>query len=93
MSPGRPNEPESHRWIAAGESPRGSTAEATADCRTCDMRSACITWGWRSPRGLWFENAVILQPKPGCRGFVGRGAEIRAHFTDLDRSKIPDREH
>lgn len=51
------------------------------DCRTCELRPRCISYGWMSPGGIWFENAVILAPKPGCRGFVGRGDEIRSRFV------------
>lgn len=50
------------------------------DCRSCPLRPGCISYGWRSPGGVWFENMVILRPKPGCRGFVGRGGDIRSHF-------------
>lgn len=53
----------------------------SADCRTCELRARCISWGWTSPGGIWFENAVMLAPKRGCRGFVGRGADIRSHFA------------
>jgi hypothetical protein len=35
-----------------------------------------------SPGGLWFENAVVLRPTPGCRGYVGRGADILGHFGE-----------
>lgn len=52
-----------------------------ADCRTCELRQRCISYGWRSPGGLWFENAVVLRPKPGCRGFIGRSGDIRGHFV------------
>ena len=52
------------------------------DCRTCELRSGCITYGWMSPAGLWFENAVVLRPTPGCRGYVGRGADILGHFGE-----------
>lgn len=64
------------------EMPIGSSGPgvAGADCRTCELRSRCISYGWISPGGIWFENAVILAPKPGCRGFVGRGDAIRARF-------------
>jgi hypothetical protein len=55
---------------------------ADADCRTCRLRTRCITWGWRSPGGLWFENAVVLRPAPGCRGWIGRGPDIRRRFAD-----------
>lgn len=51
-----------------------------ADCRTCELRDRCISYGWRSPGGLWFEHAVVLRPKPGCRGFIGRRDDIRHHF-------------
>lgn len=80
MTPGRSNDP-SVAGAADFEVGTVPVVEREADCRTCEMRSACITWGWRSPRGLWFENAVILRPKPGCRGFVGRGDDIRTHFA------------
>ena len=50
------------------------------DCRSCPLRPGCISYGWRSPGGVWFENMVILRPKPGCRGFVGRSGDIRSHF-------------
>jgi hypothetical protein len=53
-----------------------------ADCRTCPLRARCITWGWRSPGGLWFENAVVLRPSPGCRGWIGRGPDIRRRFSN-----------
>jgi hypothetical protein len=72
--------------------PRGERAPVTAsgvtndggaaDCRTCPLRARCITYGWRSPGGLWFENAVVLRPTPGCRGYVGRGADILGHFGE-----------
>ena len=64
----------------------GATAAATepADCRNCDLRTRCIAYGWRSPGGVWFENAVVLTPKPGCRGFVGRGGDIRSHFRKTE---------
>lgn len=61
---------------AAGE------AAGVPDCRNCGFRSRCITYGWVSPGGLWFENAVVLRPKPGCRGYVGRGADILDHFGE-----------
>jgi hypothetical protein len=35
-----------------------------------------------SPGGLWFENAVVLRPTPGCRGYVGRSADILGHFAE-----------
>ena len=54
--------------------------ETSADCRTCAMRSRCISYGWMSPGGVWFESAVVLRPRPGCRGFVGRGGDIRGRF-------------
>ncbi len=50
------------------------------DCRSCELRERCISYGWMSPAGLWFENAVVLRPPAGCRGFVGRGADILGHF-------------
>lgn len=90
MVPSRTNLPHP----PSGE-PLGPEAEASrvsgphADCRTCALRSGCITYGWRSPAGLWFENAVILKPPAGCRGYVGRGDDIRAHFSAPTR----DREH
>ena len=59
------------------------------DCRTCDLRSRCITYGWMSPGGLWFENAVVLRPTPGCRGYVGRGADILGHFGETDTPPVP----
>ena len=52
------------------------------DCRTCALRAQCISYGWMSPGGLWFENAVVLRPTPGCRGYVGRGADILGHFGE-----------
>lgn len=52
------------------------------DCRTCELRSRCISYGWMSPAGLWFENAVVLRPTPGCRGYVGRSADIFGHFGE-----------
>ncbi|TBW37977.1 hypothetical protein EYW49_10205 [Siculibacillus lacustris] len=62
---------------------RAATRRAgEADCRTCGLRSRCISYGWRSPGGLWFENAVVLRPPPGCRGYVGLGPEIRSRFVD-----------
>jgi len=64
-------------------------APGAPDCRTCDLRQRCISYGWMSPGGIWFENAVILAPKPGCRGFVGRGDEIRARFV----APLRDLEH
>ena len=60
----------------------GRSVEAVADCRTCAARARCISYGWMSPGGLWFENAVVLRPPPGCRGFVGRGEDIRRHFGE-----------
>lgn len=51
-----------------------------ADCRDCALRARCITYGWRSPGGLWFEDMVVLRPPPGCRGWVGRSADILGHF-------------
>ncbi|MCE1236584.1 MAG: hypothetical protein LWW93_09525 [Hyphomicrobiales bacterium] len=75
MATGPADEPSTDLPIA-GEPRR----EPEADCRTCELRHRCISWGWMSPGGIWFENAVILAPKPGCRGFVGRGDDIRAHF-------------
>lgn len=85
MTPGRSSEPPV-AVVADFEVGAVPVADGRADCRTCDMRSACITWGWRSPGGLWFENAVILRPRPGCRGFVGRGDDIRAHFAAGSRT-------
>ena len=57
------------------------------DCRTCELREHCISYGWRSPGGLWFENAVVLRPRPGCRGFIGRADDIRGRFGTRDRPK------
>lgn len=88
MMPGRSDEPSQTAAMGSTETSGEAPPTETADCRTCDLRSRCISWGWMSPGGVWFENAVILKPKPGCRGFVGRGDDIRAHFTapkrDLD---------
>lgn len=71
--------------VTATASPDRSSAAATSasvgvDCRSCALRPGCISYGWRSPGGVWFENMVILRPRPGCRGFVGRGGDIRSHF-------------
>lgn len=64
-----------------------ATGEATSpDCRTCELRERCISYGWRSPGGLWFEHAVVLRPKPGCRGFIGRGDDIRDHFGTREKA-------
>lgn len=52
------------------------------DCRACPMRPRCITYGWRSPGGLWFENAVVLRPPPTCRGWIGHSADIFGHFGE-----------
>jgi len=63
-----------------------ATGEPTSsDCRTCELRERCISYGWRSPGGLWFEHAVVLRPKPGCRGFIGRGDDIRDHFGTREK--------
>lgn len=62
--------------VAASEAASGRGR----DCRSCELRSRCISYGWMSPAGLWFENAVVLRPPAGCRGFVGRGADILGHF-------------
>lgn len=75
MTAGPVDEPGSNSQIGSD-----AQREDVADCRTCELRHRCISWGWMSPGGIWFENAVILAPKPGCRGFVGRGGDIRAHF-------------
>ena len=61
-------------------------AAPAADCRTCELRSRCISYGWRSPGGVWFENAVVLRPRPGCRGFIGRGDDIRDHFGSREKT-------
>jgi hypothetical protein len=58
----------------------GDASRIVDDCRTCAERARCISYGWRSPTGLWFEGAVVLRPRPGCRGFIGRGEDIRGHF-------------
>lgn len=58
----------------------GQSSRASGDCRTCALRSHCISYGWMSPGGVWFENAVVLRPPKGCRGFVGRSADIESHF-------------
>lgn len=60
---------------AAGGGPR-------PDCRSCDLRARCISYGWMSPGGIWFENTVVLRPPQGCRGYVGRGADIQSHFGE-----------
>ncbi len=61
------------------------------DCRTCALRARCISYGWMSPGGLWFENAVVLHPTPGCRGYVGRGADILGHFGETaEGEREPD---
>lgn len=44
------------------------------------MRTRCISYGWMSPGGIWFENAVVLRPTPGCRGYEGRGPDILGRF-------------
>ncbi|MDK9696888.1 MAG: hypothetical protein OEL76_10885 [Siculibacillus sp.] len=62
---------------ASGVTDAGATER---DCRTCGLRERCISYGWMSPAGLWFENAVVLRPPPGCRGYVGRSADILGHF-------------
>lgn len=67
--------------VVAASAPDGDAERR--DCRTCAMRDRCITYGWRSPAGLWFENAVVLRPPPGCRGYVGRSADIFGHFGDI----------
>ena len=91
MTPGRSNMPPP--VVDPGGADVAAPPEAAReDCRTCDMRAACITWGWRSPGGLWFEHAVILKPRPGCRGFVGRGDDIRAHFAGIS-PPTSDTEH
>ncbi|MER2604743.1 MAG: hypothetical protein ABTQ29_02840 [Siculibacillus sp.] len=77
MRPGSPDEQPLSSLVIARE----SEATSAADCRTCAARSSCISYGWRSPTGLWFEGAVVLRPRPGCRGFVGRGDDIREHFV------------
>jgi len=58
-----------------------------ADCRTCALRSRCISYGWRSPGGLWFEHMVVLRPIPGCRGYEGRSADIFGHFGESDAAE------
>jgi hypothetical protein len=83
MAAGPVDEPGSNSPVM-GETQRRDVA----DCRTCELRHRCISWGWMSPGGIWFENAVILAPKPGCRGFVGRGDDIRAHFLREARGAI-----
>ncbi|MBV5265008.1 hypothetical protein [Pinisolibacter aquiterrae] len=82
MMPGRSDEPA--QPSSGGTTPRSAEASPTSagpDCRTCELRARCISYGWMSPGGVWFENAVMLRPKPGCRGFIGRGDDIRAHFS------------
>lgn len=64
--------------VAAAASETGSGPGR--DCRSCELRSRCISYGWMSPAGLWFENAVVLRPPAGCRGYVGRSADIFDHF-------------
>lgn len=81
MMPGRTDEPPDSKIDATRPTPDASPTSVEADCRTCEVRARCISYGWMSPGGVWFENAVILKPKPGCRGFVGRGGDIRAHFS------------
>lgn len=65
----------------SGHEPERASPQIGADCRTCAERARCISYGWRSPTGLWFEDAVVLRPRPGCRGFIGRGEDIRGHFA------------
>lgn len=89
MMQGRSDEPPQPEGVGSS-SPASDVPPVSdrADCRTCDLRTRCISWGWMSPGGLWFENAVMLKPRPGCRGFVGRGGDIRTHFTTRDPSVI-----
>lgn len=68
--------------LAVGTEEKRAGTPSREDCRTCEMRARCISYGWRSPAGIWFEHAVVLRPRPGCRGFEGRGDDIRDHFVE-----------
>ncbi len=70
----------------AGASGARDGGGVVPDCRTCSLRPSCISYGWKSPAGLWFENMVVLRPTPGCRGYVGRGADILDHFGETDEA-------
>lgn len=72
------------------ESVAGRSVTPGVDCRSCDLRSRCITYGWRSPGGLWFENTVVLRPARGCRGWIGRSADILGHFGELEPAPRAD---
>lgn len=71
-----------HEGAGAPDSGFGPGPEVgeRGDCRICPLRARCISYGWMSPGGIWFENAVVLRPTPGCRGYEGRGADIFRHF-------------
>ena len=88
MIPGPSDEPGSTPIATSPSGDGHGIGTMTADCRTCELRPRCISYGWMSPGGIWFENAVILAPKPGCRGFVGRGDEIRSHFLTARSSGV-----
>ena len=60
------------------------------DCRVCPLRARCISYGWMSPGGIWFENAVVLRPTPGCRGYEGRGADILRRFGSRDDDDLDE---
>ena len=71
---------------------RAPAGERTGnDCRHCELRSRCITYGWMSPGGLWFENTVVLRPLAGCRGWIGHGADILGHFEEPESDATKDR--
>ena len=78
--------------VATSSAHHQGADDVQGDCRVCPLRSRCITYGWMSPGGIWFENTVVLRPTPGCRGYEGRGAEILGHFGEKVDDEAPDRQ-